>query len=498
MQDSLYNLAFERSILSSFLFDPASFETDRSKLKVDDFYLPSHQHVFEAMNILLDKDIPIDEEFLRNELLKKKQFDEQVMLEIMSANPISSLDAYIGQVVEVASKRRLLELTTLIKRLTIEEEVDFSVIVENISEKLDEITDKGNTESNERSVPEIIVELKDDMEKARLGEKEPFLQTGYSEFDTKIGGFVLNGLTIIAARPSMGKSSFTTKPILQAIKRGEHVVLYSLEVVDKNALNKIISYESQEGLSNLKRGEIVNIREFDRTIKFLEDNEHLLTIIDWTGMTRKALESDIKKRLKKDDNISTLVIDHLLQIALDDSRSEPSELGKITKMLKRIAQNYRKSVVLITQLNRKVEDRDNKRPMLADLQGSGSIEQDGDLIIFLYRPEYYKEKAWDSEKEGAEYQRMEIEEAEVLVGKNRDGPTGNVKLGFKAITASFLNQVSEPTVVEYTYEVSEEDIPIQKEQPAPDLSDMESSLFSSEDDEYDDDTGELIIDMPIL
>lgn len=493
MQESLYNLAFERSILGSYLFDPAILEDKIGSLKSTDFYLPAHQSVYEAMISLMEKEHPVDEEFLKKELIKDHKFDEQVMLEIMMVNPISSIDAYLNEMKELSSKRSLLSFTTMIKRMVTEEDHHFEEIGVALTEQLEDILESSSSESKERTVTQIITEIKFDMEQARLGIKKPFLETGYREFDSRIGGFVLNGLTIIAARPSMGKSSFTTKPILTAMKRGEHVVLYSLEVIDKNALNKMIAYESQEHLSDLKNGVIKNFKRFKEAVDFLEKNEHLLTIIDWTGMTRSALESDMKKRLKKDDNVSTIVIDHLLQLSLDDKKHESSELGKITKMLKRIAQNFRKSVVLITQLNRKVEDRDNKRPMLADLQGSGSIEQDGDLIIFLYRPEYYKEKAWDSEKEGTEYARLEIEEAEILIGKNRDGPTGNVKLGFKAVTASFLNEVSVPTVVEYVYEVPAEDSAIIESN---DVTDMQTSLFTEDNSGID--VSDTKIDMPIL
>ncbi len=117
-------------------------------------------------------------------------------------------------------------------------------------------------------------------------------------------------------------------------------------------------------------------------------------------------------------------------------------------MLKRISQNYQITVVLLSQLNRSVESRDNKRPMMADLQGSGSIEQDADMIVFLYRSEYYKEKEWDQEKDGP-YQRKDVEQAEVIIGKNRDGPTGSVELGFRAKTASFLKDYIPATITEY-------------------------------------------------
>jgi len=173
-------------------------------------------------------------------------------------------------------------------------------------------------------------------------------------------------------------------------------------------------------------------------------------------MTKLQLEADIKMKLKKMEDLKLVIVDHLLQISLAGRENTPKELGDITKMLKRIAQNEKISTVLLSQLNRNVESRDNKRPMMSDLQGSGSIEQDADLIVFLYRPEYYKEKEWNVEEKG-EYEKPEIENAEVIVGKNRDGPTCVVGMKFKSETASFLNPEDCGVVIEYVDEDLDKD-----------------------------------------
>ena len=152
MQDNLYNLAFERSILSSIVFEPSQFDELSSRLKVDDFYLPAHQDIFKAMLTLLQKEQPIDEEFIKKELMKMKKFDESVLLEILSANPISNTTAYVNEIKDKSLKRHLLTLTTEIKRVTVEEELPSAEVVDIVEKKLYEITQESQTSDFKDSV----------------------------------------------------------------------------------------------------------------------------------------------------------------------------------------------------------------------------------------------------------------------------------------------------------------------------------------------------------
>ncbi|MBD3797543.1 MAG: replicative DNA helicase, partial [Campylobacterales bacterium] len=145
MQDNLYNLAFERSILSSIIFEPSQFDDLSMMLKVDDFYLPAHQDIFKAVLTLFQNDLPIDEEFIKKELIKMKKFDEQVLLEILAANPISNTKAYVDEVKDKSLKRHLLALTTEIKRVTVEEELPSADVVDIVEKKLYEITQNNQT-----------------------------------------------------------------------------------------------------------------------------------------------------------------------------------------------------------------------------------------------------------------------------------------------------------------------------------------------------------------
>ncbi len=206
MQDNLYNLAFERSILSSIIFEPSQFDELSVILNKDDFYLPAHQEIFSAMLTLLQKDQPIDEEFIKKELIKAKKFDEQVMLEILSANPISNTAAYVEEIKDKSLKRHLLTLTTEIKRVTVEEELPSAEVVDIVEKKLYEITQDNQT-SDFKDSPKMTFDTMEYIKemKARGNSVLVGVDTGFKELNKMTTGFGKGDLVIIAARPAMGK-----------------------------------------------------------------------------------------------------------------------------------------------------------------------------------------------------------------------------------------------------------------------------------------------------
>lgn len=206
MQDNLYNLAFERSVLSSIIFEPSQFDELSSALKKDDFYLPAHQDIFASMLILMQKDQPIDEEFIKKELIRMKKFDEQVMLEILSANPIANTKAYVDEIKDKSLKRHLLALTTEIKRVTVEEELPSAEVIDIVEKKLYEITQDNQT-SDFKDSPKMTYDTMEYIKemKARGNSVLVGVDTGFHELNKMTTGFGKGDLVIIAARPAMGK-----------------------------------------------------------------------------------------------------------------------------------------------------------------------------------------------------------------------------------------------------------------------------------------------------
>ena len=217
MQDNLYNLAFERSILSSIVFEPSQFDELSNQLKRDDFYLPAHQDIFGAMTKLFQKDEPIDEEFIKKELIKAKKFDEQVLLEILAANPIANTKAYVNEIKDKSLKRHLLTLTTEIKRVTVEEELPSAEVIDIVEKKLYEITQDNQT-SDFKDSPTMTYDTMEYIKemKARGNSVLVGVDTGFAELNKMTTGFGKGDLVIIAARPAMGK----------CLGRGTKVVMF--------------------------------------------------------------------------------------------------------------------------------------------------------------------------------------------------------------------------------------------------------------------------------
>lgn len=476
----MYSQSIEAAVLSTAFFEEDEAIKLVAKLNEDDFFLPGHRAMFSIIKELVNDGLPVDESFVQPKLAKITKEWEIVLINVLASNPIANLDPYINELKVFTQKRKLNELSLNIRKYLADDK-DTVDLISFVEDSIAAVQDTVNTGTSTRSMSEIIEEIEYDMDRAQRGEKIPYFRTGYHNFDSYVGGFVENGLTVVAARPSMGKSSFMSGPIESALSRGEGALLYSMEVVDKNALLRLISFKSQEPLSGLKIGSLRDYNAYKNAKEFFMRSDNLFKIIDRSGMSKKDLEIDITKRLREDRNIKIVLIDHLLQMKLDSSKHAPTELGGITKMLKSIAQNYKVSIVLLSQLNRSVESRDNKRPMMSDLQGSGSIEQDADMIVFLYRPEYYKEKEWDSEEKG-EYKRPDIEHAEAIVGKNRDGPTGSVDINFRAKTASFLNDTNDPEIIEYIDEDFDENVDSKAStQDSSDIIDVQDDNYNNVD-----------------
>ncbi len=754
MQDNLYNLAFERSILSSIIFEPSQFDELSVTLNKDDFYLPAHQDIFQAMLTLLQKDQPIDEEFIKKELIRAKKFDEQVMLEILATNPISNTKAYVDEIKDKSLKRHLLTLTTEIKRVTVEEELPSVEVIDIVEKKLYEITQDNQTNDFKDS-PKITFDTMEYIKemKARGNSVLVGVDTGFKELNKMTTGFGKGDLVIIAARPAMGKClGRGTKVVMYdgSVKNVEDVVVGDELMGDDSTprrvlslargrekmywvrQNKGIDYRVNEShILSLKCsrneekhkcGDILNIsiKEYNKNskkfhsnykgykvaidfpntqlsvdpyflgvwlgsetvdnidiatqdressleeklrdlgllnykhiphnylrnsqknrlellaglidgnghydekhhlfeilqkdeklaqqIKFLADSlgfrvllkrekakikkidiighldtiptkiahkkaseillkgEHLQTDIkveydkideyygfvldgnhlflledmtvthntsfvlntvnnlinqgkgiaffslempaeqlmlrllsiqtsiplqklrvgdmndeQWSSLNGaidkmnsaklfvddqgsvniNQLRSKLRKLKNKHPEIEIAVIDYLQIMSGIGNQDRHLQVSEISRGLKMLARELEMPIVALSQLNRGLESRNDKRPMLSDIRESGSIEQDADIILFVYRDDVYlykeeKEREKAARTEGKEftstYVEKEEEEAEIIIGKQRNGPTGHVKLIFQKKLTRFVDAPSFTQAVETTYE----------------------------------------------
>ena len=449
MQDNLYNLAFERSILSSIVFEPSQFDELSTTLRQDDFYLPAHQEIFGVMQVLLQKDHPIDEEFIKKELITIKKFDEQVMLEILSANPISNTKAYVDEIKDKSLKRHLLTLTTEIKRVTVEEELPSAEVVDIVEKKLYEITQDNQT-SDFKDSPKMTYDTMKYIEemKARGNNILVGVDTGFHELNKMTTGFGKGDLVIIAARPAMGKTSFILNTVNSLIMNQKGVAFFSLEMPAEQLMLRLLSIQTSIPLQKLRVGDMDNNQWSSLNGAIDRMNGAKLFVDDQGSLNINQLRSKLRKLKNQHPEIEIAVIDYLQIMSGVGKQDRHIQVSEISRGLKMLARELNMPIVALSQLNRGLESRNDKRPMLSDIRESGSIEQDADIILFVYRDDVYLYKEEQERKKAAksegkeytsEYIEKEEEDAEIIIGKQRNGPTGHVKLIFQKKLTRFVD-----------------------------------------------------------
>jgi len=462
MQDNLYNLVFERSVLSSIIFEPSQFDDLSVTLKIEDFYLPAHQDIFAVMLTLLQKDQPIDEEFIKKELIKIKKFDEQVLLEILSANPISNTKAYVDEIKDKSLKRHLLTLTTEIKRVTVEEELPSAEVVDIVEKKLYEITQDNQT-SDFKDSPKMTFDTMEYIKemKARGNSVLVGVDTGFKELNKMTTGFGKGDLVIVAARPAMGKTSFILNTVNNLIVQDKAVAFFSLEMPAEQLMLRLLSIQTSIPLQKLRVGDMNDDQWSNLNGAVDKMNSAKLFVDDQGSLNINQLRSKLRKLKNQHPDIEIAVIDYLQIMSGIGNQDRHLQVSEISRGLKMLARELEMPIVALSQLNRGLESRNDKRPMLSDIRESGSIEQDADIILFVYRDDVYlykeeKEREKAAKAEGKEftstYVEKEEEDSEIIIGKQRNGPTGHVKLVFQKKLTRFVDAPSFAQAVETVYE----------------------------------------------
>ncbi len=448
--ENLYNLNIERAVLSAVIFDPQIFEEIAARLKAEDFYLPFHQYLFRAMEQLSLAEKPIDEEFLRQELEKRGKFDEAAMVEVLSANPITDTKAYVEEIKALSSKRSLVSLATEIKKLTVEENLEATEVMDRVEQKLYEITQESVSEDF-RPSDEITISMMEEIErlKAMGNSKLIGVDTGFRNLNEKTSGFGKGDLVIVAARPAMGKTALVLNMALRAVERGEGVAFFSLEMPAEQLMLRMLSAKTSIPLQSLRVGDLSDDQWSQLSMAVEEMSRRKLFVDDGGYATIHHVRSKLRKLKAQHPEISMAIIDYLQLMSGEGGREgRQQEISEISRGLKQLARELQMPIIALSQLNRSLESRENKRPMLSDLRESGAIEQDADIILFVYRDDVYreakeKEKEMKAKAEGKEYKstfRSKLEEeTELIIGKQRNGPTGTVDLIFQKRFTRFVD-----------------------------------------------------------
>lgn len=429
----------EMAVLGAMMLDKDASNQAIRLLSAEMFYRESHRVIYEAMVSLSERNQPIDLITVNEELRKRERLAEaggsHYLAELNRKTPTSAHTEHHARIVfEKALKRRMISAANQILGSCYSDTTDAFEELDVAEQTIFEISESRNRTSSssmERLTKEAI-EFIEDMSARHAEGGVVGVPTGLIRFDKETGGLQKSNMIILAARPSMGKTSLAmTIARNAAILDKKSVAFFSLEMAARDLMIRLISAEAKVNARNIFQGnlrqeqwqQIASVIHRLSTANIFIDDTPALSIMDLRARARL---------LKREHNIDMLVIDYLQLMHAPKSESREREISTISRGLKQLSKELSIPIVALSQLNRSVESRTDKRPMLSDLRESGSLEQDADMVLFVHRPEYY---GITVDEDNMPTQGV----AELIVGKNRNGPTFTTKMAFIENFARFEN-----------------------------------------------------------
>lgn len=432
-----HSIEAEQSVIGSMILDRDAILVASEILTSDDFYQSQYGIIFDAMVELCNEGKTVDPVILQNRLKEKELPPDITSMEYMKdlfTEEVTSVlvKDYAEIVSQKAVLRRLIKANEEIANTCYLEKESTEVILEEAEKKLFHILQQRNSEEYV-PIQQVVLNAINNIEKAsKLKGSVTGIPTGFVDLDYKTSGMHASDLVLIAARPSMGKTAFVLN-IAQymAFRKDVTVAIFSLEMSKEQLVNRLLAMESHVDSQNMRTG---NLKDEDWT-KLVEGADIIgksnLIIDDTPGISISELRSKCRK-MKLEYGLSIVIIDYLQLMSGsrkggNDNRQQ--EISDISRSLKALARELHAPVIALSQLSRACETRTDHRPMLSDLRESGAIEQDADVVMFLYRDDYYNK---DTEHPN---------EAEVIIAKQRNGPIGTVNLIWKPEYTKFVNAV---------------------------------------------------------
>lgn len=425
-----FSLEAEQSLLGSILIDPATMDEIAGIITADDFYLAEHREIYKAMQAMYMKSKNIDVVTLIDELVRQATYDEaggREYLKLVAEAVPTSANAkdYAGIIRDKAILRQLVEAGDEISESAYTGEESAETLIEYAESKVFNIAE-GRENKSFVHIRDALVRVYNNLTK--LSENPDALKgmpTGFNALDDVIVGMGESDLVLIGARPGMGKTAFAVNIATEAaIKTKKAVCIFELEMSAEQLVNRMLSSEAQIDSIRMRSGTLTS--EDWKAIAHASSrlSETDILIDDTPGIS----VTNIKSKLRRVKNLGLVVIDYLqLMQGERHTDNRVQEVGDISRGLKLLAKELKVPVICCAQLSRGPENRPDKRPMLSDLRDSGAIEQDADMVLFLYRDEYYKEETVDQSV------------AEVIIAKNRHGSLDKVKLGWIGRFTKFTN-----------------------------------------------------------
>ena len=437
-----HNIDAEKSVLGSMFLSKYATQKALESLNKDLFYLDANQKIFEAIKTLREKLVSIDMTTVTEELENKKQLKQiggiEYLTEIINFVPTAAnIDEYIRIVEEKAILRKLIEEATEIVTSGYNQEEDISEVHDNAEKKiLNVVKTKKGTEF--RSIQDVLLKTQSDLEKLSQQKGEiTGIPTGFYDLDKVTSGLHENELIIIAARPAMGKTAFALNLATNiAMNTDKTVALFNMEMSGEQLAMRMLSSVGQIEANKLRSGKLEHHdwKKFNEAMSRLAETK--LFIDDTAGMTISEIKAKCRRLYNSEGGLGIVIIDYL-QLISGSARyagNRQQEVSEISRSLKTLAMELNIPVIALAQLSRTVEGREDKRPLLSDLRESGSIEQDADIVAFLYREDYYTKQISIDEN---------TSKSEFIIAKNRSGPTTTVDLIFRRNVSTFVNMLKE-------------------------------------------------------
>ena len=429
-----HSIEAEQSVIGSMMIDREAIVVASELISGDDFYNKQYGVVFESMVELHEEGRPVDLVTLQDRLKEKDVPGEVSSLEfirdIITAVPTSAnIKHYADIVAEKSILRKMIRLNEDIANQCYSGKENMEFILEDAEKRIFELVQKRNS-GDFVPIRQVVMNALEKIEAAsRSSGRVTGVATGFLDLDYKTSGMQPADLVLIAARPSMGKTAFVLN-IAQhvAFRPKEAVAIFSLEMSKEQLVNRMFSLESNVDAQNLRNGTL-NDEEWEKLIESAGViGKSRLIIDDTAGISISELRSKCRK-FKLEQDIKMIIIDYLqLMSGSGRTESRQQEISEISRSLKKLARELNVPVLALSQLSRAVEQRPDHRPMMSDLRESGAIEQDADVVMFIYRDDYYNK---DSEKKGI---------SEIIIGKQRNGPIGTVELVWLPEYTKFANK----------------------------------------------------------
>ncbi|PJF29447.1 MAG: replicative DNA helicase [Phototrophicales bacterium] len=428
----------EEAVIGSVLLDESVFPTLAQFLDTDDFFMPRHQYIWEACKRLAERRELIDIITVSDELKALGRYGDSggdaYLAHLLANIPSSQNVSGYGRIVEKnALRRKLLRASEEIKALAMNSEMDIEQVVQSAEEKVFSVTEgqvKREFVSMNHAVNDYFDRIEFLIQNPQISLGVP---SGFADLDELLGGFQKSDLIIFAGRPGMGKTSFMLSTAMNAARLGKRIAIFSMEMGTEQIIQRIFAMETRINSQKLRLAKL-DPKEYVTFVKVAGQlNNYNMFIDDTPALTPSQMRTKAR-RLQHEHGIDLIIVDYiqLMSAGQNYGNNRVQEVSYISRSMKELARELNVPIISAAQLSRAVEQRQDKRPLLSDLRESGSIEQDADVVMFLYRDVIYNE--------ATEFPNQ----ADIIISKHRNGPTGTISLYFDETITRFMDVTTRP------------------------------------------------------